>query len=236
MKSKVLCLDDDMPILDSYRSFPWEKYGCQLIGLAENGQEGLNMLSSLLPDIILVDIVMPCVDGLEFIRMAREIVPSAVFVIVSAHCDFEYSRQAIRYGVKDYLTKGEFTTEELGTLLTQFSGESREEHPAYRFEISEVLRLIRENLKNDISLESIALQVGLSPNYLGNLFFQQTGERFRDALIRLRMERAKELLLHSPLKIYEIAEQVGIHNPQYFTYLYQKTYGISPAKMRRSTQ
>ena len=87
-----------------------------------------------------------------------------------------------------------------------------------------------------ISLESIALQVGLSPNYLGNLFFQQTGERFRDALIRLRMERAKELLLHSPLKIYEIAEQVGIHNPQYFTYLYQKTYGISPAKMRRSTQ
>ena len=37
MKSKVLCLDDDMPILDSYRSFPWEKYGCQLIGLAENG-------------------------------------------------------------------------------------------------------------------------------------------------------------------------------------------------------
>lgn len=234
MKARVMCLDDDQPILRGFHTFPWEKYGCELVGVATDGQEGLELLDSLMPDIMLVDIVMPRIDGLEFVRQAREKLPQAVFVILSAHCDFEYSRRAMRYGVKDYLTKGEYTEEELGELLSKFSSEKSQQQPSYRFEISEALRLIRENMKQDITLESIAQRVGMSPNYLGNLFFQQTGERFRDALIRLRMERARELVLHSPLKIYEIAQQVGIQNPQYFSYLYQKTYGITPAQMRRN--
>jgi len=235
MKAKVMCLDDDQPILNGYRSFPWEKYGCELAGMAADGQEGLELLDEIQPDILLVDIVMPRIDGLDFIRQAREHLPHAVFIILSAHCDFEYSRRAIRYGVKDYLTKGEYTEEELGTLLTVFSSKRQnQQRPLYRFEVSEALRLIRENLKQEITLENIAQEVGMSPNYLGTLFYQQTGERFRDALIRLRMERAHELVLHSPLKIYEIAQQVGIQNAQYFTYLYQKTYGVTPAQMRRT--
>ncbi len=234
MKARVLCLDDDQPILNVFSIFPWEKYGCELVGLAADGQEGLELLETLKPDILLVDIVMPRVDGLEFVRRARERLPQAVFIILSAHCDFEYSRRAMRYGVKDYLTKGEYTTEELGALLEKFSLEKRQQSHDYRFEVSEALRLIRENMKQDLTLESVAQEVGMSPNYLGTLFFQQTGERFRDALIRVRMERALELVLHSPLKIYEIAHQVGIQNPQYFTYLFQKTHGNTPAQMRRN--
>ena len=234
-KTRVMCLDDDLPILNRFEHFPWQEYGCELVGLAADGQEGLERIGELKPDILLVDIVMPRVDGLEFVRRAREILPDAVFIILSAHCDFEYSRRAMRYGVKDYLTKGEYTTQELGALLQAFSHEKRaDEQPAYRFEVAEALRLIQENIRQDITLEAVAQQVGLSPNYLGNLFYQHTGERFRDALIRVRMERARELVLHSPLKIYEIAEQVGIQNSQYFTYLYQKTYGVTPAQMRRN--
>lgn len=235
MKSKVMCLDDDQPILDGYRTFPWAQYGCELVAVASDGQEGLKLLNKVQPDILLVDIVMPRIDGLDFIHQARERLPHAVFIILSAHCDFEYSRRAMRYGVKDYLTKGEYTERELGIMLSAISHEdSSQEYPLYRFEINEALRLIHENLKQDITLESIAQQVGMSTNYLGILFYQQTGERFRDALIRIRMERARELVLHSPLRMYEIAQQVGIQNAQYFTFLYQKTYGITPAQMRRS--
>lgn len=235
MKAKVMCLDDDQPILNAYRAFPWDQYGCELAGMAADGQEGLELLDEIKPDILLVDIIMPRVDGLEFIRQARERLPQAVFIILSAHCDFEYSRRAMRYGVKDYLTKGEYTEAELGELLTNFSNECLQQRPSYRFEVSEALRLIRKNLRQEITLESVAQEVGMSPNYLGTLFYQQTGERFRDALIRLRMERARELVLHSPLKIYEIAQQIGIQNPQYLTYLFQKTYGVTPAQMRRNT-
>lgn len=234
MKAKVMCLDDDQPILNRYRAFPWDRYGCELVGTAADGQEGLDLLNEVQPDILLVDIIMPRVDGLEFIRQARERLPNAIFIIMSAHCDFEYSRQAIRYGVKDYLTKGEYTESELGELLITLSNEYlHRERPQYRFEVSEALRLIRENMRKEITLESVAQEVGMSPNYLGTLFYQQTGERFRDALTRQRMERACELVMHSPLKIYEIAQQVGIQNPQYFTYLYQKTYGVTPAQMRK---
>lgn len=234
MKAKVLCLDDDQPILNRYCTFPWNKYGCELVGIAADGQEGLHLLNEIQPDIILVDIVMPRIDGLDFICKARELLPQAVFIVLSAHCDFEYSRRAMRYGVRDYLIKGEYTESELGELLTVFSNTClHHKQSQYRFEVSEALRLIRKNLKQEITLESIAQEVGMSPNYLGTLFYQQTGERFRDTLIRLRMERANELIMHSPLKIHEIAQQVGIQNPQYFTYLYQKVYGVTPVQMRK---
>lgn len=234
MKTRVICLDDDQPILNAYRVFPWDKYGCELVGTASDGQDGLLLLNEIKPDILLVDIVMPRMDGLDFIRQARERLPLAVFIILSAHCDFEYSRRAMRYGVKDYLTKGEYTEAELGELLISLSNECIQQKPRYRFEVGEALRLIRNNLRQELTLESVAQDVGLSPNYLGILFYQQTGERFRDVLIRLRMERARELVLHSPLKVYEIAQQVGIQNPQYLTYLFQKTYGTTPAQLRRS--
>ena len=234
MKTRVMCVDDDLPILDSFQRFPWAAYGCELVGVAADGREGLDKLDALRPDILLVDIVMPRVDGLEFVRLAREKLENAVFIILSAHCDFEYARRAMRYGVNDYLTKGEYTNEELGALLLKFSVDGKEGAP-YRFEVSEAIRLMNEMLKTDVTLEQVALKVGLSPNYLGGLFYQQTGERFRDCLIRLRMERARELIVHSPLKIYEVAQQVGIQNSQYFTYLYQKTYGETPAQARRGS-
>lgn len=228
---KVMCIDDDLPILKGLRAFPWEKYHCRWVAEACDGKSALEQLPGLRPDLILVDICMPVLDGLSFISLARGLVPDARFVILSAHCDFEYARRAMRFGVTEYLTKGEYCDEELGEVLLRFT--KPEAHSAYRYEVERTLRTIESRLGEDLTLESVAEEVGMSPNYLGSLFYQQTGVRFRDHLTALRMKRARELLLHTPLKIYEVSQQVGIQNPQYFTALFQKAYGMTPGQLRK---
>ena len=229
---RVMCIDDDLPILSGLRSFPWARYGCQWVGEACDGRAALTLLGQLRPEILLVDIAMPVLDGLSFIPLARHTVPEARFIILSAHGDFEYARQAMRYGVEDYLTKGEYTDEDLGQVLLRLTGAGTDA-PAYRWEVEQTLLLMETHLAEELTLEGVARQVGISPNYLGSLFFQQTGTRFREALTRMRMKRARELLLHSPLKIYEVAQQVGVANPQYFSALVQKTYGVTPGQLRK---
>lgn len=230
--AKVFCIDDDHPILQALRNFPWERYRCIWTGEAANGRKALEEIRYRELDIILTDIVMPGIDGLEFIARAKEFLPDASFLILSSYCDFDYARQALRYGVTDYLIKGEYTDEELGDILLRLNPE-REEEPAHRYEIQASIKILHEKFHTNLSLESVANEVGLSPNYLGNLFYQQTGMRFRDYLTQIRMERARELLLYSPLKVYEVSQQVGIQNPQYFGILFQKFYGVSPGQLRR---
>ena len=230
--TRVLCVDDDKPILDGLRSFPWEEYHCQWVGEADNGQKALDMLAELRPQLILLDIQMPVMDGLTLLPQAQEIIPEAKFIILTAFRDFEYARTAMRYGVTEYVTKGEYTDEELGAILLRLT-EKEAPSSAYRFEIEQSIQLMEAHLNEDISLASIAEEVNISPNYLGSLFFQQTGCHFRDYLTHLRMKRARELLMHTPLKIYEVGQQVGIQNPQYFSSLFQKTYGITPGQMRK---
>lgn len=229
--TRVLCVDDDRPILDGLHAFPWNVYHCEWAGEADNGEKALTMLDSLQPDLIVLDIQMPCMDGLSFIPRAQQTLPKAKYIVLSAYRNFDYARIAMRYGVSEYLTKGEFTDEDLGNAIGRLF--PQEEKAPLRFEIERCLQLMETQLSDDISLASIAVQIGISPNYLGNLFYQHTGQHFRDYLTKLRMERARELLLHTPLRIYEVAQQVGIQNPQYFSMLFQKAYGKSPGQLRK---
>ena len=229
---KVMCVDDDRPILDNLHHFAWEENGCQWIGEADNGQKALEMLPLLLPDLIILDIQMPVMDGLTFIPLAQGLLPEVQFLILTAYCDFNYARRAMRFGITEYLTKGEYSDHDLATVLQKYT-KAEAEAPPFRFEIKKCIQLMELNMGNDISLLSVARQLGISPNYLGSLFFQQTGMRFRDYLLKIRMERARDLLLYSPLRIYEISEQVGIKNPQYFSTLFQKIYGLTPGQMRK---
>ena len=228
---RVLCVDDDKPILEGLHSFSWSTYHCEWIGEADNGEKALIALEALQPDLIILDIQMPCMDGLSFIPKAQQLLPSVTFIVLSAYRNFDYARIAMRYGVSEYLTKGEFSDEDLGNAILRLF--HQEKKTSVRFEIEKCLQLMENQLSEDISLASIAEQVGISPNYLGNLFYQHTGQHFRDYLTKLRIERARELLLHTPLRIYEVAQQVGIQNPQYFSMLFQKTYGTSPSQLRK---
>ena len=86
----------------------------------------------------------------------------------------------------------------------------------------------------DISLQSVAASVGVSPNHFSSIFRQETGETFIDFLTHVRMEHAKELLLCTPMRTAEIGFEVGYNDPHYFSYAFRKAAGMSPREFRNA--
>ncbi|MEG0276050.1 MAG: response regulator [Coprobacillus sp.] len=84
---------------------PWEEIGFKIIGEAENGVEALELVETLEPDILLTDIKMPFISGIDLARQVREIRPAMQIVFLSGYDDFSYAQQAIQYNIIKYLLK-----------------------------------------------------------------------------------------------------------------------------------
>ncbi|AZN43327.1 response regulator transcription factor [Paenibacillus albus] len=118
------------------------------------------------------------------------------------------------------------------TGLSDFIAE-RKKSPT-QIVVQKALEWMNEHYKDNLSLRSVADSVYLSPNYLGALFREELGVSFTDQLIQIRVNKAKELLQHSQLKLYEVAESVGYQNIGYFTGVFKKITGFSPKEYRAS--
>jgi len=106
MKKTILVDDEYFARKGLLGLIPWEKYGYEIIGEAEDGEEALELIERLAPDLVITDIRMPVVDGLELIQTVRERGDkSTKFIIISGYGDFKYAQQAVRFGVQDYLLK-----------------------------------------------------------------------------------------------------------------------------------
>ena len=114
---KVFLADDEIAIRESLRnSFPWEEKGFQLVGEAPDGEMALPMIRDLNPDILLTDIRMPFMDGIELCREVKRTMPWVSIIILSGFDDFSYAQQAISLGVREYLLKP-VTAQEIGRVL-----------------------------------------------------------------------------------------------------------------------
>lgn len=102
----VLLVDDERIILEGISAImDWEACGTKLIGTARNGLEAKELAEREKPDIIITDIRMPGMDGLQLVEAVKETLPDTEFIMLSGFGDFEYARTAMRFGVKHYLTK-----------------------------------------------------------------------------------------------------------------------------------
>lgn len=120
---KVLLVDDERMILEGIsRVMDWAAYGTELAGTARNGVEALDFIAERSPDIVVTDIRMPGLDGIELIAKVRELELPTRFIVLSGFGEFDYARSAMQYGVKHYLLKpsGE---ESIGRALADVVGE-----------------------------------------------------------------------------------------------------------------
>ena len=102
----AMIVDDDILVCRGLQKIiPWEKLGFQETITARNGEEGMKLLLSRHPDLVITDIKMPVMDGLELCKRIHAMSADISIILMSAYEDFEYARQAIRYGVKNYLLK-----------------------------------------------------------------------------------------------------------------------------------
>ncbi|MEC0237190.1 response regulator [Paenibacillus kribbensis] len=109
---------------------------------------------------------------------------------------------------------------------------SESEQSAKSYVVKQVQELISQDKGQELSVKTIADQVYLHPVYLSKIYKAETGEGLGDYIIRMRMERALYLLKYSNKKIYEITTELGYQNPQYFSKMFKKHYGMTPHEFR----
>jgi two-component system response regulator YesN len=109
----VLIVDDELPLRQELRLFPWEDCGAVLIGEAGNGEEALQMCGVSVPDVVVTDITMPIMDGITLIRELRKRYPAIQIILLTCHSDFHYVQEALRLGALEYLLKVSMEEEEM---------------------------------------------------------------------------------------------------------------------------
>ncbi|GGH36480.1 response regulator transcription factor [Paenibacillus segetis] len=116
---KAIVVDDEKWIVEGIKAgVSWGKYGFEVIGHADNGLEALQLIKTLRPDLVLTDIKMPEMNGLELIKNGKSVSPETLFVVLSGHAEFAYAQRAINYGTFGYCLKP-FEIEEIHSMLAR---------------------------------------------------------------------------------------------------------------------
>ena len=238
-KLRVLLVDDEIMIREGFkRLFDWEGHDCEVVGEAADGMDALSKIDALRPDIAIMDINIPIMNGLKVIQLARLKHPDIAFVIVSGYDDFSYCREALRLQITDYILKP-VNYEEFGSCIDNLKialfekqssaqTEQTEERP-----IQSITRYLQQHLSEELSLSVLAEEFHLNPQYISQLFKSEIGVNFLAYLTGIRMEKAKKLLLTTSLSVAEVSEQSGYADYRVFTKVFKKTEGVTPSQYRR---
>ena len=240
-KLRVLLVDDEIMIREGFKQlFDWEAHDCQVVGEAADGMEALGKIDSLKPDIVIMDINIPIMNGLKVIQLSRVKHPSIALVIVSGYDDFSYCQQALRLQITDYILKP-VNYEEFGSCIDTLKIslferrvlETPEPEAQEGRTITSITRFLQEHMGEDVSLGVLAEEFHLNPQYISQLFKSEIGVNFLTYLTNIRMEKAKKLLLSTALSIAEVSEQSGYGDYRVFTKVFKKAEGITPSQYRR---
>lgn len=218
----------------------------QVVGEAADGEEGQRLLFKVCPDIAVVDVKMPKKNGLDMIESyVAHGEGHTRFIVLSAYDDYVYTRRGIKLGICDYLLKPVnrfdflYQLEETAKMLENNEekvevDEKIEAIPDFVADVAvkQALQYIDRYFYQDLTLACVSDQVHMHPNYFGTLFKKETGVSYLSYLTAVRMEKAKELLDKTDLKIYEICQIVGYYSPKHFAKLFKKHMNMTPNEYR----
>jgi len=240
---KLLLVDDEHLVLAGLESMlPWAEMGIKICGTARNGAQALEIIETRRPDIVIADIKMPVLNGLELLEKSYyEFGRPPVFIILTSVEEFEYARHAMKYQAVDYLVKIELTPEILSDsigralkLLADIGIKTTVREKDKKTHIIEHVKdYIKQNLDKRLSLNDVATMFNFNPNYLSQLFTKHAGCSFVEYITREKMTLAQGKLLEKDAKIYEISEELGFDSAFYFSKVFKKHTGISPREYVR---
>lgn len=237
---KVVIVDDEPIIVEGLsRLLPWEKYGCEVVGTAYNGNEGLEMIRKDKPDILFSDIAMPGMDGLTMIAALKSEFPEMQISILTGYRDFDFCQRALRLGVARFLLKPSNMEELEEALRTMTERCGRQEETAQTenasgFIVRNALAYMEEHYQEKLTLNKVADQIYVSQWHLSKLLNKQEGKNFSEILNQIRINKAKELLKDPALRIVDIAEMVGFVEVAHFSRVFKKVAGVSANEYRNT--
>lgn len=240
---KVLIVDDEPTVRRGIAlGVDWQRLGCLVAGEAGNGLEGYEKALALSPQLIITDIRMPQLDGIEMLRRLRQAGCGAHVILLTAYSDFAYARSALQLGAEDYLLKP-FRDQELENAVIKIAAQIRKRRapqgeglmPSPPGEVSRYTRLCMDYIARhygdgEISITAIADALAISESHLSHVFKKETGVTITHYLTRYRIHTAMRLLRETPLKVYEVAQRVGYRDVTYFGATFKKLTGMNPSE------
>jgi len=245
---KIVIIDNEMLVReDLKRIFKWNELGCEIVGEADSGYDGVALIRNKKPDIVITDIMIDAINGLDMLKKVSESVSNIKLIILSGYREFEYAQEAIRLGVLAYLLKP-INADELRSCMEKtvnlIKNEqayfARAEKPSFAEftstpvddKTSKMKEFIEENYGKSISLKDIADNIHVSSYYACKLFKNRFEINAFEYLNNIRIEKARVYLENLSYKIHEIANLVGITDAHYFSRTFKKSTGYSPREYR----
>lgn len=248
--SSILIVDDNIEFLSFLRESFTDQFG--KVWEATNGQEALELLDELQPDIIVSDVMMPRIDGYELCRRIKSSIEISHIpvILLTAKSDAESIEIGYKLGADFYIPKP-FNPDFLGLIISNLLTSREAIKARYRdseepIEPEDVTissadekfmirfnKLILDNLSNpDLNVDYLASEVAMSRASLYNKMQSLLGIGINDYINKFRIDKASELLLKSDMSMGEISFETGFRYPRYFSTVFKKTKGISPTRYR----
>lgn len=247
---RVLIVEDEDIIRKGIAyTMDWMSMGCVIAGEAANGREGIEKILELKPDIVLADIMMPYVDGIEMIRQTKDKLKYKS-ILLTSYAEFSYAKQAIDLQVSDYLMKP-VEEEELRTAIEKISNQiAKEKEIEQLYEkqnngmdmkeyyvraeaespyILQMLQITENRYAEKLSVEGIADELGVSASFLSRKFKKSTGLTYLDFLNKYRVQQAIKLLETGQYKVYEVSDMIGFTDYKHFNSVFKRYTNQAPS-------
>ncbi len=249
---KVLLVEDEEMLRKGLRyTFDWLAADCVVAGEAGNGVEGREQILAIQPDIVLVDVNMPLMDGIAMIEATRK-EASCSYIILSGYDEFRLAQSAISLGVTEYLLKP-LEQEQLAAAL----GRAKEQVDLKRQyarmnaaaveqsshlasvvrlpakssrHVAQMIRYVQEHYAERIGMHHLVEELGVSATYLNGIFKKETSYTFNDFLNRYRVQSAMDRLKDGQAKVYAVAAEVGFKDYKYFISIFKKYAELTPSQ------
>lgn len=250
---KVVVIDDeDLVRKGIVLEVDWQSIGCMVVGEASNGEEGLEAVHKYSPDLIITDIRMPKMDGIEMLKQLRDENNQVNVIFLTAYSDFTYAQNAIKLLAADYLLKP-FEDGELENAVLRVKqrldentkkNTPQKQEPELMLKKGDKSKYVMEAMEyiakhysdNELSISLVAESLGISEGHLSHIFKKETDYTITAYLTQYRIHMAMKLLSDCRYKIYEVTEMVGYRDITYFSSTFKKMVGISPSEYQDRSQ
>lgn len=236
----VYLVDDEQLALDDMcNNLPWSDFNFTVIGKQTSPLKALTEIMAHPADIVMTDIRMPEMNGLEMIEKLRKADCNSIFVVVSAFDDFNFVRKTMLLSGFDYIIKP-ITRSVASDLFNRLQMRLNEtigpplSHPLTgSHELNEIAEFIIRNITRKLTLTEIGSQFNVSANHICNLFSKHLNTTFLNYILTERMTIARDLLLNTDKAVKEVAILSGYDDYFYFCKVFRSYYHCTPTAMRQ---
>lgn len=246
---KVIVIDDEMLVRRGIvMETDWQALNCVVVAEAGNGIEGLEAVRKYHPDLLICDIRMPKMDGIEMLKELRAEGNDVSVIFLTAYSEFSYAQSALKLLASDYLLKpfgdGELEQAVNNALekrkRTQEKLENSKDEPLpelvlnkgdkSKYVMAAVDYISAHYGDPELCVAEIAEHLGISEGHLSHTFKRETDYTVAAYITRVRMRTAMKLLNDCRNKVYEVAEQVGYRDVTHFSSSFKRIVGVTPSE------